>query len=150
MFIKLFFLTIFSSLTLIACSSTPIDPKELAGKLKDKLTTDIKVDGLKLFTYQASLVEELPGRDRPERTLPHQERMQDPREQRQSWKEQEEILEVWGEQVDLGLRKTLEMTGYCREGYFELSRIIEPGRGEIRGECKEGATDSDRKKFVNF
>lgn len=42
------------------------------------------------------------------------------------------------------------MTGYCREGYFELSRMIESGRGEIRGECKEGATDADRQKFVQF
>lgn len=147
-------LAIFGCFTLIACSSAPIDPAELAGKLKDKLTTEIKADGLKLFTYQAALVEDKSSRDMAERPLPHAERMrqmdQDPREQRRSRKEHEDILEVWGEQVVLGLTKTLEMTGYCREGYFELSRVIESGRGEIRGECKEGATATDRQKFVNF
>ena len=154
MSIKSLSLVIFSCFTLIACSSAPIDPTELAGKLKDKLTTDIKADGLKLFTYQASLVEDKSNSDKAERPLPHEERMrqmtQDPREQRRSRKDHEAILEVWGEQVVLGLTKTLEMTGYCREGYYELSRIIESGRGEIRGECKEGATEEDKQKFVRY
>lgn len=135
-------LVIFSSFSLIACSSASIDPAELAGKLKDKLTTDIKADGLKLFTYQASLVEDKSSRENAERPLPH--------EDHRSRRNHEAMLEVWGEQVVLGLTKTLEMTGYCREGYFELSRVIESGRGEIRGECKEGATATDRQKFVNF
>lgn len=78
------------------------------------------------------------------------QKSQDPQELRRSYKEKEAILEIWGQQVELGLIKTLEMTGYCREGYFELSRMIESGRGEIRGECKEGATDADRQKFVQF
>ncbi|MCL1089509.1 hypothetical protein L2744_07795 [Shewanella profunda] len=147
-------LAVLSCISLIACSSAPIDPAELAGKLKDKLTTDIKADGLKLFIYQANLVDEKSSRDNMDRTFPHEDRMrqkpQDPSEQRRNYKEKEAILEVWGQQVELGLTKTLEMTGYCREGYFELSRIIESGRGEIRGECKEGATDADRQKFVHF
>lgn len=143
-----------SSVSLIACSSAPIDPTELAGKLKDRLTTDIKADGLKLFIYQANLIDEASIRDNTERPFPHEDRMrqksQDPQELRRSYKEKEAILEIWGQQVELGLIKTLEMTGYCREGYFELSRMIESGRGEIRGECKEGATDADRQKFVQF
>lgn len=147
-------LTLLSCLTLLACSSAPIDPSEFAGKFKDKLTTDIRADGLKLFTYQAGLVEEYTTRDAAERPFPHEERMrqvaQDPREQRRFRQAQEDELEIWGRQVELGLEKTLEMTGYCREGYFELSRIIESGRGEIRGECKEGATEEDKQKFVRF
>lgn len=133
---------------MLACSSAPIDPTELAGKLRDKLTTDIKADGLKLFSYKARLVDHYDN----EQTLPHQERSRqriDPAKQRRMQQDQEEMLEVWGRQVELGLTKTLEMTGYCREGYLELSRIIEPGRGEIRGECQEGANDADREKFLN-
>lgn len=41
------------------------------------------------------------------------------------------------------------MTGFCREGYFELSRIIEYGRGEIRGECIEGASEADKQAFAS-
>ncbi|MCT8869631.1 hypothetical protein [Shewanella xiamenensis] len=147
-------LTLLSCLTLLACSSAPIDPSEFAGKFKDKLTTDIRADGLKLFTYQAGFAEEYSPRDVTERPFPHEERMrqvaQDPREQRRLYQQQADVLDIWGRQVELGLEKTLEMTGYCREGYFELSRIIESGRGEIRGECKEGATEEDKQKFVRF
>ncbi|MFB2732623.1 hypothetical protein [Shewanella mangrovisoli] len=147
-------LTLLSCFSLLACSSAPIDPAEFAGKFKDKLTTDLRADGLKLFTYQAGLAEDKSKKDNAERPFPHEERMrqvaQDPREQRRSRKEQADSLEIWGKQVELGLEKTLEMTGYCREGYFELSRNIESGRGEIRGECKEGATEEDKQKFARF
>jgi hypothetical protein len=146
-------LAVLSCFTLIACSSAPIDPSELAGKLRDKLTTDIKTDGLKLFIYKARLVDEKFNRDEVNRPFPHEARisqMQDPREQRRAMQDLQDSLEIWGRQVELGLTKTLEMTGYCREGYIELSRIIEPGRGEIRGECQEGATHADKQKFVNY
>lgn len=153
-------LTLLSCFTLLACSSGPIDPAEFAGKFRDKLTTDIRADGLKLFTYQAGFVEEY-SRDVTERPLRHGEPQlrpeehrrqvpQDPREQRRLHQAQADALEIWGRQVELGLEKTLEMTGYCREGYFELSRVIESDRGEIRGECKEGATEEDQQKFVHF
>lgn len=72
-----------SCISLIACSSAPIDPTELAGKLKDRLTTDIKADGLKLFIYQANLIDEASIRDNTERPFPHEDRMrqksQDPK-----------------------------------------------------------------------
>lgn len=89
-----------SCISLIACSSAPIDPTELAGKLKDRLTTDIKADGLKLFIYQANLIDEASIRDNTERPFPHEDRMrqksQDPQELRRSYKEKEAILEIWG------------------------------------------------------
>ncbi|MGE6314570.1 hypothetical protein ACQKC1_02100 [Shewanella baltica] len=146
-------LAILSCFSLIACSSAPIDPSELAGKLRDKLTTDIKADDLKLFSYTARLVDDKSNMGDADRPFPHDARvrsMQDPREQRRAMQDLQDSLEVWGRQVELGLTKTLEMTGYCREGYIELSRIIEPGRGEIRGECQEGATNADKQKFVNY
>lgn len=146
-------LAILSCFSLIACSSAPIDPSELAGKLRDKLTTDIKSDGLKLFSYKARLVDEKSTMNDTERPFPHEARirnMQDPREQRRAMQDLQDSLEIWGRQVDLGLIKTLEMTGYCREGYIELSRIIEPSRGEIRGECQEGATNADKHKFMSY
>ncbi len=153
MSLRYFSIAILSCLSLVACSSAPIDPSELAGKLRDKLATDIKADGLKLFVYKARLVDDKSSLNVAERPLSNEtyrRNTQDPREQRRAMQDLQDALEIWGRQVELGLTKTLEMTGYCRDGYIELSRIIEPSRGEIRGECQEGATDADRQKFVNY
>ncbi|MFT5790606.1 MAG: hypothetical protein ACI8SJ_002735 [Shewanella sp.] len=49
--------------------------------------------------------------------------------------------------MEHGLNQTIEMTGYCREGYIEISRSIQYDRGSIRGECQEGATEKDIAKF---
>ena len=42
-------------LLLTACSSKTIDPMEFAGQFKDKFSTEIKGDGIKLFVYSAKL-----------------------------------------------------------------------------------------------
>lgn len=53
--------------------------------------------------------------------------------------------------LDKLLEETLEETGFCREGFFELER--QQGLGgplaSIRGECREGASADDREKFPN-
>ncbi|WP_073277691.1 hypothetical protein [Microbulbifer donghaiensis] len=38
---------------------------------------------------------------------------------------------------------------YCRDGYPELERVIDRGHMTICGECKEGASDTDRTNFTN-
>jgi hypothetical protein len=43
----------------------------------------------------------------------------------------------------------LETTGYCRDGYLALERYHANGIARIRGECRDGANDSDRKQFPN-
>jgi hypothetical protein len=45
------------------------------------------------------------------------------------------------------LEAELKKTGYCREGYMELDRMMEPGQMFIKGECVEAATDHDRDEF---
>ncbi|MGL4578876.1 MAG: hypothetical protein ACRCVV_02255 [Shewanella sp.] len=151
--IKSISLTLLSCVCLMACSST-IDPAQLAGTLKDKLSTHIAADGLKLFTYQARLMDNRPRshelRESMTADYPQRYPSQDPRQQQRQYQEQAAILELWEKQVELGLNKTLEMTQYCREGYFELSRNISEDKGEIRGECKEGANEADRQKFKQF
>ncbi len=47
------------------------------------------------------------------------------------------------------LETKLKSSGYCREGYIELSSYFGRGQLQIRGECEEGATEEDRIKFVN-
>ncbi|MDH4274727.1 MAG: hypothetical protein OEW08_06795 [Gammaproteobacteria bacterium] len=43
----------------------------------------------------------------------------------------------------------LAETGYCRRGYLELDNFFDRSRSQIRGECKDGATQEDREKFPN-
>lgn len=53
------------------------------------------------------------------------------------------ITQILHEKLDYKLAET----GYCRDGYIELSSNIGRGRSQIRGECKEGATENDRDMF---
>ena len=41
----------------------------------------------------------------------------------------------------------VERSGYCREGFFELDRSISRYHLWVRGECKDGASGDDLKKF---
>lgn len=45
------------------------------------------------------------------------------------------------------LEKELKSTGYCREGYQETERVIDPSAFFIKGKCSETATEEDRKQF---
>ena len=41
----------------------------------------------------------------------------------------------------------VEKMGYCREGFLEIDSSIAPYNLWMKGECKEGATEDDKKKF---
>lgn len=47
------------------------------------------------------------------------------------------------------LEKKLSATGFCREGFMETERHLQPPKASIRGECNETATDRDRQNFPN-
>ena len=142
--------TLFISLLLLsACSSAPIEPEAYAGKFKDRFTTSIKGEGIKLFTYQAKVAT---ATDRGiEDPLPHQQRVNRRRQDARSYaieqERRQDQLDLWGRQVELGLQKTIDMTGYCRDGFIVLNKSISEGRGEVRGECNDGATAEDIEKF---
>ena len=40
-------------------------------------------------------------------------------------------------------------TGYCRDGFMELERMMEPAQTFIKGECVEAASFNDREEFPN-
>ncbi|MGI2261237.1 hypothetical protein [Shewanella sp. GXUN23E] len=122
---------------LVGCSTSP-SPEKYAGKIRDQLTTDIKDNSLKLFTYRATLA--LPPALSTARPQNRQEAIKIARQT-------EDAREEFEQQFELGLARTLEMTGYCREGYLELFRIVEADRGELKGECNEGASAEDIKRF---
>ena len=43
----------------------------------------------------------------------------------------------------------LETTGFCRDGYLDRESYHANGIARLRGECKEGASKSDRELFPN-
>jgi len=43
----------------------------------------------------------------------------------------------------------LKKTGYCRDGFMELDRMMEPGQTFVKGECVEAASVNDREEFPN-
>ena len=53
------------------------------------------------------------------------------------------------ESFEAAVEDKLAETGYCREGYYVLSRHFIPGESRLRGECKELATEQDRRRFGN-
>ncbi|WP_144208970.1 hypothetical protein [Shewanella donghaensis] len=141
---------LFTCLILLsACAAKAPDPELFAGKYRDTFSTSIKGDGIKLFTYRAKVAG---ATDRGiEDPLPHQQRVNRRKQDARSYAIEQErradFLEMWSLQVDMGLNKTLDMNGYCKEGYMILHRNVSEGRGEIRGECNDGATEEDKLKF---
>ena len=53
------------------------------------------------------------------------------------------------EKMSEQLEKKLLATGFCRDGWMERERHIQPPNASIRGECNETATDRDRENFPN-
>lgn len=47
------------------------------------------------------------------------------------------------------LEAELKKTGYCRKGFMELDRMMQPSQTFIKGECVETATAKDREAFPN-
>ncbi|WP_223296257.1 hypothetical protein [Shewanella halifaxensis] len=136
-------ITLLSTL-LSACSSQPdIEPEKFAGQVSDSFRTDIKSNGLKLFTYRAILTMATPQNQ----TLPHEVRSNQKKRSRSKQRYQGPDLTMWTEKIEHGLQQTIKMTGYCKEGYIELSRTIQYDRGTIRGECNDGADEADVAKF---
>ena len=129
---------------LTACAGSKPEVDDFEIKVEDKFQTSIKGDGIKLFTYKVKYAQ-LPTLEQP-----HMARVKEFERKKRSGNKRDTVdLSQWTQQIELGLDKTINMTGYCRDGYIELSRIIELGRGEIRGECNDGASEEDIKKFTS-
>ena len=91
----------------------------------DSFATDITADGTKFFTYTRHFHKKPSGDDRP----------------------------LDEQQVDDALRRAvqekLNTTTYCRDGYLTLEDYEANGIARIRGECRDGASEKDRKQFPN-
>ena len=133
-------LMLFVFLFLSGCASNQRKNSEV----NEILATNIESNGLKLFSYSLTMSMPQKGKGRGGRTgrdksgggggakLDHES-------------QKNRMKEMVYEKLELMLTDT----GYCREGYIVLDRYFERGNSQIRGECKEGATENDRNKFPN-
>ncbi|MGB5178196.1 MAG: hypothetical protein WBP44_05640 [Gammaproteobacteria bacterium] len=122
-----------------ACASNQMK----ASEIEEMFVTDIKSNGIKLFNYTVT-TSDGPHRVSGRSNSGGEVGMSgvEPAD----WHGRESgMKEKMHEKLDARLTET----GYCREGYIVLSSSIGGGRSFIRGECKEGATEDDRKRFAN-
>lgn len=52
-------------------------------------------------------------------------------------------------QIENLVEKAIETTHYCRSGFYLLGRYAGETAARIRGECRESASNKDRKTFPN-
>jgi len=109
----------FAALHLPACTGT-----RHAASPGDEFSTEITGNGTKFFTYIRHL---------PAGTEPNREKDE---------KKQDDSLQE-------AVQARLDTSGYCRDGYLALERYQANGIARIRGECRDGATASDREQFPN-
>jgi len=134
-------LMLFVPLILAACASSQMKQSEI----EEMFVTDIKPNGIKLFNYSVTM-------SRSDGSHRVSGRGKSGGEGGVSgggpagWYGRESGMK---EKMHEKLNARLTETGYCREGYIVLGSSIGGGRSFIRGECKEGATEDDRKKFAN-
>ena len=128
---------------IVGCSSTKTveeQTESLRGRVKDSFSTEVKDNGLKLFTYKAWKVRSQSSLAHP---LPHETRISNRKKSRRQLQKEYEADKKrqsdWEQAVELGLKKTLQQTDYCKSGFYELNRTVLHDTVEIRGECKEGA-----------
>lgn len=137
-YIIFLFLTI---VALSACVSKNRVPKEI---VTDSFLMDIKDDGTKLFIYIANFRGSKPKpkpmgvRIQNNQPLPSRSASA----VRSDQAERQERLAIRA--VDFILRQNR----YCRAGYLILNSYVEFGTVEIRAECQESATESDRAVFL--
>ena len=133
---------------MLACASNQKKQPEI----KEIFVTDIKENGLKLFSYSVTM-----SSPQKEMSVKGGGRkgnggmgggMRGTRKGA-GRSDSESMTNRSMEKINEKLDSKLAETGYCREGYIVLNSYGGKGKSQIRGECKDGATDSDRKKFAN-
>ncbi|MCL6415727.1 hypothetical protein MIB92_08695 [Aestuariirhabdus sp. Z084] len=130
------------ALTLTACSGRGHNPPPLEAAA---LKTDIKDNGLKLFVYETLPVKHSVAEQPTQKSRTNRPPGGGHSQKRQVQSNTNPLLEALTDSID----NALEDTGYCREGYIELDHFSRRGLARIRGECKEGATELDRRLFPN-
>ncbi len=103
---------------------------ESSSGMNETFVTNITEDGTKLFNYHVQPI----MKERPELSGSGEEPLK-------SW------IAPWDRidhQIYTMLDNMVAMTGYCREGYIELSSDFSGSAYQIHGECYEAVSAEDR------
>lgn len=122
-----------SAVLLIAgCASEPRAPNP---GLKESFHTEISANGSKRFTYSLEMAA-------PQIRGPY---TQDPTARGGMVRQQDLARSNRGSrgterEFEYALELKLKETGFCRDGYFVIDRVVSQLGGEVRGECRDPAT----------
>jgi len=131
--LTLTYLTISAILLFAGCASEPKAPNP---GLKESFHTEIAANGSKRFTYSLEVAA-------PQIRGPYTE---NPTMRGGMVRQQELVRSNRGvsrdqrRQFDYALELKLKETGFCRDGYFVIDRVISQLGGEVRGECRDAAS----------
>ncbi|MCC2606830.1 hypothetical protein [Planctobacterium marinum] len=120
----------------LSCASGPQRAKSITN---ESFLTDIKENGAKLFVYIANFRGQAPAVHRGGNNNPAPPVSMSQLRSEMALRQEEMAIEA--------LEYKLLTSGYCRDGYFILGNYNQFGSVEIRGECQESATDSDKRLF---
>lgn len=126
--------------TLVACSSSQLQDNET-----ETFSPRIQQDGSKLFDYRL----DSPSGEalKPKLVFDANEPtdMNAPPEM-SSYSAEDEKASIEARVMTL-LDKKLDSTGYCREGYVVIEKMIGFTHSTVTGECREAASAEDRELF---
>ncbi len=124
---SLFFLSVLTPLWLTACASGPKAPNP---GLKESFHTEISANGSKRFTYSLEMAApQLRGPYTQQPTRRGDMAMGANRRRGNGRS---------GVDIDHALNLKLRESGFCRDGFFVIDRVVSRLGGEVRGECREG------------
>ncbi len=133
---------IISLTTILSCSSNP--PKKMHAKpdFSESFATEITADGTKLFTYRIE-ISRPHGSERPPKQKRKGGKPDRSRDQPGVSGQKKRSLQNLEKRLDSGLNSKLEQSQFCLKGHLVLDRYIGNATALIRGECREGANDSE-------
>ncbi len=134
-----------TGLSLIACLLAACSGSQLQDNETETFNPRILKDGSKLFDYRLDSPSD--GRVKPTLVFDANEPtdMNEPPEM-SAYSADDEKAAIEARVMAL-IDKKLDNTGYCREGYVVVEKVIGFRHSTVTGECREAASDADRELF---
>ncbi|MBB6521711.1 hypothetical protein [Pseudoteredinibacter isoporae] len=137
-------------LFLVACSSQPKGPE-----VTERLVTHISEDGSKRFQYVMTMQRKKGagrggfkggGKGMGGKGMANRGGQSGGKNRTDMIAQMQEKMKARGIEA---MEAKLDETEFCRDGYMVLSEQFTMARLKINGECKESATEDDKKNFPN-
>ncbi|MBN8430679.1 hypothetical protein JF535_07430 [Microbulbifer salipaludis] len=129
---RLYFYSLIAPVVFLAgCASAPSAPNP---GLKESFHTEIFANGSKRFTYSLEMAAPMirgPYTETPNMRSGMVRQQQVARASRGSRSQERDF--------EHALELKLQETGFCRDGYFVIDRVVSQLGGEVRGECRDAA-----------